>query len=199
MSYQKKYRHAAPALSTHPVARPGRISTVRRAGHPAWAGPLAQRGHGVTWMSPFRDAHQRYEAGLSPIPTMLQSRIGSRPSARARATTRAPSAPGFSQTSPIPFRAIFVDDPFTDRRLEIDGGHVDRPGHVEHRRVGGHPLDDAGFRVDRHDVIATVQERPDRLVPELAPVPRRADHGHHPRHRRSIPPFDNGTLLLYLE
>ena len=31
-----------------------------------------------------------------------------------------------------------------------------------------------------------MQERPDRLVSELAPVPRCADHGHHPCHGRSI-------------
>ena len=44
--------------------------------------------------------------GLSPIAMMLQAWITFTPSVFARASTASSSAPGFSQTSGMPFRAM---------------------------------------------------------------------------------------------
>ena len=59
-----------------------------------------------SWKLGVDEAKRQYLPGLSPIPMMLQAWITFTPNDFARASTSSSSAPGFSQTSGIPFRAM---------------------------------------------------------------------------------------------
>ena len=88
-----------------------------------------------------------------------------------------------------------------DVGLHVHGGHVNRHGHVQNRRVGRNSFDGAFVRIDRKNGVALGSERSQRLVAELLSIARRADNGDGLCHTRIIAgtlqslPFDKIALV----
>ena len=63
-------------------------------------------------------------------------------------------------------------------RLHVDSRHVDVARNVEHRRIGRNAFHLAFVGIDRNHAVPLGLESAQRLVAELRPVARRADHCH---------------------
>src|SRR5262249_24909821 len=91
-----------------------------------------------------------------------------------------------------PFPGDLGNHLLADVGRHVERRHIDRPRHVEHRRIRRQSLDFLFARVDRDHRIALLPERTDGAVPELVAIARRADHGDDFRHHASIGPPESG-------